>query len=169
VIISNLNPPDGPAVKAGLKRDDVIVGIDDRKITSVDELRLYIGQTAPDTKVTVKILRNGKPESHEAILGRVAEDNTAKGELLPGVSVEPLTDETRKQFRVDDRVEGLVVTQMADNSPFQESFRQGAVIEQINRLPVTDVASAKKAIRSGRNIALVHYRGVYRYIIFQVR
>ena len=169
VIISNLNPPDGPAVKAGLKRDDVIVGIDDRRITSVDELRLYIGQTAPDTKVTVKILRNGKPESHEATLGRVAEENTAKGELLPGVSVEPLSDETRKQFRVDDRVEGLVVTEMADNSPFQESFRQGAVIEQINRVPVTDLASAKKAIRSGRNIALVYYRGVYRYIIFQVR
>ena len=169
VIISNLNPPDGPAVKAGLKRDDVIVGIDDRRITSVDELRLYIGQTAPDTKVTVKILRNGKPESHEATLGRVAEENTAKGELLPGVSVEKLSDETRKQFHVDDRVEGLVVTEMADNSPFQESFRQGAVIEQINRAPVTDLASAKKAIRSGRNIALVYYRGVYRYIIFQVR
>ena len=169
VIISNLNPPDGPAVKAGLKRDDVIVGIDDRKIASVDELRLYIGQTAPDTKVTVKILRNGKPETHEATLGRVTEDNIAKGELLPGVNVEPLSDESRKQFRVDDRVQGLVVTELADDSPFQESFRQGAVIEQINRAPVTDLASAKKAIRTGRNIALVYYRGVYRYIIFQVR
>ena len=169
MIISNLNPPDGPAVKAGLKRDDVIVGIDDRKIASVDELRLYIGQTAPDTKVTVKILRNGKPETHEATLGRVTEDNIAKGELLPGVNVEPLSDESRKQFRVDDRVQGLVVTELADDSPFQESFRQGAVIEQINRAPVTDLASAKKAIRTGRNIALVYYRGVYRYIIFQVR
>ncbi len=169
VIISNLNPADGPAVKAGLKRDDVIVGIDDRKIASVDELRLYIGQTAPDTKVTVKILRNGKPETHEATLGRVTEDNVAKGELLPGVTVEPLSDETRKQFHVDDRVQGLVVTELADDTPFQESFRQGAVIEQINRAPVTDLATAKKAIRTGRNIALVYYRGVYRYIIFQVR
>jgi len=169
VIISNLNPPDGPAVKAGLKRGDVIVGIDDRKITTVDELRLYIGQTAPDTKVTVKILRNGKPETHDATLGRVAEDAATTGELLPGVNVEPLSDESRKQFHVDDRVEGLVITEIAETSAFIDSFRQGAVIEQINRAPVTDLASAKKAIHPGRNIALVYYRGVYRYIIFVVR
>jgi Do/DeqQ family serine protease len=169
VIISNLNPSDGPAFKAGLKREDVIVGIDDRKITSVDELRLYIGQTPPDTKVNIKILRNGKPESHEATLGRVTDDDLAKGELLPGVSVEPLSDDTRRQYRIDDRVDGLVITDMADTSPFQDSFRPGYVIVQINRLPVIDLATAKKAIRSGRNFALIYFRGQYRYIIFQAR
>ena len=99
----------------------------------------------------------------------MADDTAATGELLPGVSVEPLSDETRKQFRVADSVEGLVITELADTSPFQESFRQGAVIEQINRVPVKDLASARKALRDGRNIALVYYRDVYRYVIFQVR
>jgi Do/DeqQ family serine protease len=166
VIVTSLNPADGPAAKAGLKRNDVITGIDDKKVLSVDELRLYIGQTAPDTKVTVKFLRNGKPETREVTLGRVSDDTALNGELLPGVKVEPLSDESRKAYRVDDRVEGLVITDLADSSPFQESFRKGAVIEQINKIPVTDLSTAKKALRDGRNIALVYYRGVYRYVIF---
>lgn len=167
VIITNLNPLDGPAAKAGLKRNDVIVSIDDKKVSSVEELRLYIGQTAPDTKVSVKFFRNGKSETREVTLGRVADDSAPTGELLQGVTVEPLSDETRKTYRIDDRVEGLVITEIDEKSPFRESFRVGAVIEQVNRVPVTDLASAKKALRDGRNIALVYYRGVYRYIIFQ--
>jgi serine protease Do/serine protease DegQ len=167
VIITNLNPLDGPAAKAGLKRNDVIISIDDKKVSSVDELRLYVGQTAPGTKVTVKYLRNGKPETKEVTLGRVSEDNAPTGELLPGLAVEPLSDEARRANRIDDRVEGLIITEIDEKSPFRESFRVGAVIEQINRVPITDLASAKKALRDGRNIALVYYRGVYRYIIFQ--
>ncbi|HWA28682.1 MAG TPA: Do family serine endopeptidase [Lacunisphaera sp.] len=167
-IVTNLNPPDGPAAKAGIKRGDVIVGIDDRKVTSVDELRLYVGQSAPETKVTVKYLRDGKAEAKEIVLGRVSDGPS--GELLPGVTAEMLTDDGRKQFRIDDRVEnGLLITDVTENSPYAEYFRQGAVIEQINRIPITDLASAKKAMRNGRNIALIYFRGVYRYAIFYVR
>ncbi|MES1194556.1 MAG: PDZ domain-containing protein, partial [Opitutus sp.] len=169
VIITNLNPADGPAAKAGLKRNDVIVEIDDKKVTNTDDLRLLIGQTAPDTKITVKYLRNGKPETKQVVLGRVADDNAPSGELLPGVSVEPLTPEARKQFRIDERVEGLMVTEVGEDSEFQGNFPVGSVIEQINRSPVSDLGSAKKALRDGRNIALVYYRGAYRYIIFHVR
>ncbi len=169
VIITNLNPVDGPAAKAGLKRNDVIVEIDDKKVTNTDDLRLLIGQTPPETKITVKYLRNGKPETKQVVLGRVTDDNTASGELLPGVSVEPLTPETRKQFRIDDRVEGLMVTDVGEDSEFQGNFPVGSVIEQINRVTVGDLGTAKKALRDGRNIALVYYRGAYRYIIFHVR
>jgi Do/DeqQ family serine protease len=169
VIITDLNPADGPAAKAGLKRNDIIIGIDDKKVTNTEDLRLLIGQTAPDTKVAVKYLRNGKAETKEIVLGRLADDDAPAGELITGLQVAPLDDEMRKQFRIDERVEGLLITDIDDTSPFRENFRAGAVIEQLNRLPVTDLATAKKALRDGRNIALVYYRGVYRYIIFHVR
>jgi len=169
VIITDLNPADGPAAKAGLQRNDIITGIDDKKVTNTDDLRLLIGQTPPDTKVNVKYLRNGKAEAKDIVLGRLADDSAPNGELVDGVSVEPLTPELRKHLRLDDRVDGLVITGIEDNSPFSENFREGFVIEQINRLPVTDLASAKKALRDGRNIALIYYRGVYRYIIFYIR
>jgi serine protease Do/serine protease DegQ len=169
VIITDLNPADGPAAKAGLKRNDIITGIDDKKVTNTEDLRLLIGQTPPDTKISVKYLRNGKAETKDIVLGRLADDNAPTGELIPGMQVAPLDAEARKQFRIDERVEGLLITDLDDASPYRENFRAGAVIEQLNRVPVTDLASAKKALRDGRNIALVYYRGVYRYIIFHVR
>ena len=160
-------PPDGPAVKAGLKREDIITGINGRPVSSGDELKLLIAQTAPGTKVTVNYLRDGKPLTVEVTLVKRPDDNSPVGDLLAGVSVEPLSVEARKELRIDDRVDGLLITGIDEKSPYQESFRVGAVIAQLNRLPVTDLASAKKALRDGRNIALVYYRGVYRYIIFQ--
>jgi hypothetical protein len=40
---------------------------------------------------------------------------------------------------------------------------------QLNRVPVTDLASAKRELRDGRNLAFVYYRGAFRYITFVVR
>ncbi len=169
VVITDLNPADGPAAKAGLKREDVIVAINDKTVTTRDDLRLVIAQTPPDTKITVKYIRDGKTETREVTLGRKLDDNASDGELIAGVSVAPLSDTLRKELRVDDRVEGVVITEITNNSPYREIFPQGAVIEQLNRAPVTDLATAKRALREGRNIALVYYRGVYRYVMFTVR
>ncbi|HEY0862762.1 MAG TPA: Do family serine endopeptidase [Lacunisphaera sp.] len=169
VIITDLNPADGPAAKAGLKREDVIIGINDKAVTSRDDLRLIIAQTPPDTKVTVKFIRDGKTLTKEVTLGKLADDNAPEGELIAGVSVAPLTRELRREYRVDDRVDGVLITEVAENSPYREIFPQGVVIEQINSELVTDLATAKRALRDGRNRALVYYRGVYRYIMFTVR
>ncbi len=169
VIITDLNPADGPAAKAGLKREDVIIGINDKSVTSRDDLRMIIAQTPPDTKITVKLLRDGKPLTKEVTLGKLADDNAPEGELIAGVSVAPLTRELRREYRVDDRVDGVLITEIADNSPYREILPQGAVIEQINSVLVTDLATAKRALRDGRNRALVYYRGVYRYIMFTIR
>ncbi len=169
MIITDLKPADGPAAKAGLKRNDVIVGIDEKKVTSFEDFRLLIGQTPPDTKVRINYLRDGKPDSKEVTLGRVTDDGELDGELLPGVTVEALTADTRKQLHIDERVDGLVITGLDEKSPYLENFREGMIIEQLNRVPVTDLSSAKKALRDGRNIALVYVRSGYRYIIFYVR
>jgi serine protease Do/serine protease DegQ len=169
VIITDLNPADGPAAKAGLKREDVITAINDKPVVSRDDLRLIVAQTAPGTKVTVKYLRDGKPQSVEVTLGKLVDDNAADGEFLPGITVSPLSSDLRKDLRIDERVDGLVITEVADTSPYRDNFPQGVVIEQINRVPVADLATAKRALHDGRNIALIYYRGVYRYVMFVVR
>ena len=169
VIITDINPPDGPAAKAGLKREDIIVAVNDQPVATRDELRMIIAQTLPDTKITVKFIRDGKTQTKEVTLGKLPDESAPEGELITGISVSPLTDEVRKGLRIDDRVEGIVITEIAPTSPYRETFPQGAVIEQLNRVPVTDLATAKRALRDGRNIALVYYRGVYRYVMFNLR
>jgi serine protease Do/serine protease DegQ len=169
VIITDLNPSDGPAAKAGLKREDIITAINDKTVASRDDLRLVISQTSPGTKITVKYLRDGKPQSAEVTLGKLPDENAPDGEFITGVSVSPLTSDLRKELRIDDRVDGIVITDVAPGSPYRDNFPQGAVIEQLNRVPVTDLASAKRALHDGRNIALVYFRGVYRYVGFSTR
>ena len=164
VIITDLNPVDGPAAKAGLKREDIIVAINDKAVTSRDDLRLIIAQTPPDTKISVKFIRDGKPESKDVVLGKLQDDDAADGELFTGVTVAPLTSDLRKELHIDDHVEGVIVTDVAENSPYRDVLPQGAVIEQLNRVPMTDLASAKRVLRDGRNLVFYYYRGVRRFI-----
>jgi len=168
VIITDLNV-DGPAAKAGLKREDIITGINGKPVASREDLRLLIAQTAPGTKIAVNYLRDGKARSADVTLAKQPDDGEPEGEFLPGVTVTPLSGELRKELHIDERVDGLVITGIADNSPYRDNFPQGAVIVQLNRMPVSDLAAAKQALREGRNLAFVYYRGVYRYVMFTVR
>jgi Do/DeqQ family serine protease len=168
VIVTELSPSDGPAAKAGIKREDVITGINGRSISTREELRILIAQILPGTKVSVEILRDGKPRTMEVMLGKL-EDAFANGEFLTGVSVQTLTAELRRDLRIDPRVEGIVVSDVTRGSPYAAIFPVGTVIEQINRVPVNDLASARAALRSGRNMAFVYQNGTYRYIVFDTR
>ncbi len=168
VVVTDLSPPDGPAAKAGIRREDVITGVNGRAVTSRDDLRLIISQIAPGTQVAVQLLRDGKPRAVDVTLGRL-DDTVAVGEFLPGVQVESLTTDLRRQFRIDPRVEGVVVTEVDAGSPYRDVFPVGCVIEQINRVPVTDATSARAAVRTGRNMATVFFRGGWRYLFFESR
>lgn len=168
VVITDLSPPDGPAGEAGMRFEDIITAVNGRAVTSRDELRLVISQIAPGTRVTVSLLRDGKAQTVEVTLGRL-EDTVAAGEFLPGVQVEPLTPDLRRQFRVDPRVEGIVITAVDEASPYRDVFPIGCVIEQVNRLPVNDASTARAAVRPGRNMATVFFRGGYRYLFFESR
>jgi serine protease Do/serine protease DegQ len=164
VIITDLNPVDGPAAKAGLKPEDIIVAINDKPVTSRDDLRLVIAQTPPETKISIKYIRDGKTDTKDVVLGKLQDEDSTEGELFSGITVSPLTADLRKELRIDDRVDGMVVTDVAENSPYRDALPQGAVIEQLNRTPVTDLASAKRVLRDGRNLIFYYYRGVRRFI-----
>jgi serine protease Do/serine protease DegQ len=165
VVIADLNPADGPAAKAGLKRDDVITAINGRAVTSMEDLRLIVAQILPGTEVTIKYIRDGKTDTKKATLARRPDDVGPSGELLTGVQVEPITAELRREYRIGEDVEGLVVTGIEEGSPYQGTLAQGVVIVTLNREAVTDLASAKQILRPGRNLAFIYYRGGYRYII----
>src|SRR6478736_6997143 len=135
-------PEDGPAAKAGLKREDIITAIDGKPVSSGEELRLLIAQTTPGTKIAVKYLRDGKPHTADVTLAKRPDDDVPAGELLAGVTIETLTPDLRKQLRIDERVDGMVITGIDEKSPYQENLREGMIIEQLNRVPVTSLGSA---------------------------
>lgn len=51
---------DSPALKAGLKEMDVIIGIDDQKVFTMDDLTSMLTQYNPGDTITIKVIRDGK-------------------------------------------------------------------------------------------------------------
>ena len=51
---------EGPADKGGVQSGDVITALNGKPVESVNELRNQIARTAPGTKVTVSVFREGK-------------------------------------------------------------------------------------------------------------
>jgi serine protease Do len=171
VVISDV-VKDSPAAKAGLKRNDVIVKIDNRPVDSQLALRLTVAQIAPGTDANVVVLRDGKEKTFKVKVGSLDERVAAGGssEIIPGVTVKTLDDELRNQFKLDKRVEGgVVITEINEKSPYADILVPGLVIVEINRRPVTDVESAAAAIKPGLNALLVQYRGVLRYVTINVK
>ena len=151
-----------PAEKAGLKVSDVIVSIDSKNVASVDELRLTIAQTPPGSKAVLKLFRDAKPMVLPVTLSKV---DDKPDELLDGVVVSKLTDELRHKYAVEGRVNGLVVTEVAENSPFAEVFSPGVVIVEIDRTAVTELSAAQAVLHPGHNLVLINFHGAARYIV----
>ena len=168
VLISGLES-DGPAEKAGLRRGDVVVAMNGKPVANQDELRLNVAQIRPGTQIAIKYVRDKSPGELNVTLGARSEPSTATGEFLDGVTVSPITDAARREYQLTNESTGLVVTDVDRSSRYANILPVGTVIEQVNRQPATDVPTAKAAIRDGRNVLLVSYRGVYRYLSFENR
>ena len=154
--------PSTPAAKAGLQNGDVIREMDGKKITDSQQLRLMISQSAPGTKVTLRILRgeNGKKPAEQtvtAVLGTLPGQGNAKGQNAPeqekesnydsldGVEVGDIDSGARQQFGIPSSVRGAVVTSVDENSNSAEAgLREGDVIQEINHQAVH---SADDAVR----------------------
>jgi hypothetical protein len=61
--------PDSPAAKAGLKRFDVILALDQETIESPEDLVKSVLALAPGKKTTLRVLRQGKVVETEVTLG----------------------------------------------------------------------------------------------------
>ncbi|MFY7851452.1 MAG: PDZ domain-containing protein, partial [Brevundimonas sp.] len=77
-----------PAEAAGLRRADVIVALNGQNVLTWEDLRVLVAQSLPDSKVSLKVLRDGKARSVDVELGRVIDN---PDELVAGVEAAPLT------------------------------------------------------------------------------
>ncbi len=62
VLVSQLTE-DSPALQAGIRKHDVIVGIDGRPVQRVGELQRLVAQNSPGDEVRIDLIRYGQPVS----------------------------------------------------------------------------------------------------------
>jgi len=146
----------GPAQKAGLRSADVVLAVDGKPVSTLEQLRLLVAEYPPKTTISMSVMRDGKAVSVPVVLG-VADEKP--DELVSGVTAAPLTDDIRRKQNIDARVNGLIITGVDEKSPYGERLAPGMVIESINRTAVTSLTTARQLLQPGRNLLLVYNQG----------
>jgi len=82
---------DSPAAKAGLKVNDILVSLDNQKLTSPEEFMRLVRNDKPGQEVTLSYVRGGKAETMKVALGEREAFNP------PGFRP-PLDEQLREQF-----------------------------------------------------------------------
>ena len=116
-------------------------------------LRNLVAGTAPGTKVTLELIRDGKPitvtatvdkqAAEPGALARPPEPASSRLEKL-GIEVEALTPELARQLQVDVP-RGVVITDVAGEAAMA-GLRKGDVIVEANRIPVGSPSELLQAL-----------------------
>lgn len=141
--------PESPADAAGLEPGDVIVGFEDAEIEDIKDLTRQVAAVRPDSEVELQVWRDGKTVDLEVDLGENPDDlavkaGTTGGEedqatASLGLSLTPLTPESRQRFGIEKEVEGALVAGVAPRSPAaQKGLRPGDVILRVGQKSVSD-------------------------------
>lgn len=141
-----------PAEAAGLLPGDVITKLDSKAMQSAEDALSRIRLMKSDETAKVTIIRKGKPMETEVTAMAKSDTNTLrlKSDILTtgqsivdaiGIKVRDLTVIERNSMGVGPEYPAILVSKVVDGSQAERRFRNGDLIHQINRSPVSDVAS----------------------------
>lgn len=147
---------DSPAKKSGFERGDVILEYDGRSMDSPTQLRNAVAQTVVGKKVSIKFIREKKAKTAELTIGEQPKNLTQAGQeesgesaapagLLSDIEVKELTDELASRHNLKPTERGVIVVRVKSGSPADEvGVREGDIIIEVNRKPVTSLKSYER-------------------------
>jgi len=140
---------DGPADKAGIRRGDVIVKYDGKKVQESSALPAMVAASPIGSTVPVEILRKGKTKDLEVTIAKLQDQNAEADEATPqkgkwGLALREVRPEDRERLGLK-KGEGVVVADVQPDSPAAEAGVQaGDVILQVNQTPVSSPDEVKE-------------------------
>lgn len=163
----------GPADKGGLKRGDVIIEYDGKKINDPFHFKNMVAETKPGKSVPLTIIRDGNVTKKNVTIGELpGESKVITGlvsdNALKGVAVNELTDEYRQKMNIAGKEKGVIIVNIDEDSPALGILTKGDIILEINRKPVgntDEYTETVSGIESNQNVlALIVRGGVRQYI-----
>jgi len=162
-------PAGGPADKAGIKAQDIIVDVNGKPIRNGGELVERVTSTPIGNTLTITVLREGKKMDFHVVVadlahvfpeqfgnGKEEEAGPVEGtQALFGIAIENLTEARRQNLGIQQH--GVLISAVEQNS-FSEDIgmRKGDVIVEINRQAVhntDDVTRIQHTLKPGDAVA----------------
>ena len=159
----SLIEPGSAAEEAGLRVDDIIVEVNDEKISGASELRNTIGLMGSGEQVDIKYIRDGEPLSTTATLGRQVTSRSVGTDIHPGLNGAEFATSSASAVR------GVEVIGVVPDSPAaQRGLQSGDVITAVNRHEVRTLDQLAEIAAVSRILFLLVQRGD-RAIMLQIR
>jgi serine protease Do len=180
----------GPAQVAGIQPGDVVLTFDGKEVTDMRRLPRIVAETPIDKSVKVKVWRKRKEVQVDVKVGELDETDQ-QAALTPskqqppaetpgtvkalGLSMANLTPELRERFSIAEDSAGVVVTDVAADSPASEKgMRAGDLIVEVAqeevKNPTQITAKIDDARKSGRKsvLLLVDRQGDLRFVALKI-
>jgi serine protease Do len=147
--------PGGPGARAGLKRNDVIVGLKGQPIDDEASMRFRLATLQVDTVVPIRVIRAGKELVFDMKLASPPEDPPRDKAMLEGrqplsgASVANMSPAVADELGLVEWRPGVIVIEIMPGSYAGRFIRPGDMILGINGQDVKNVAELKKRVTGG--------------------
>ena len=172
---------DGPASRAGLQRGDLITRIGDREVGDSRTLFRIVAEASTESDTEIEYIRRKRVRTASIRFDRLEEtlDDDEKLQLeidagnvertVGGLSVEALSDDVRRNNRINSDIKGVRVIAVERRSRASGKILKGDIIEEVGFEAVATPAEFEeamtKAMESGEPVTLLINRGG-NYIIY---
>lgn len=162
----------GAAQKAGIKKGDIIQGINGIDVKTTPEFYEQLGKYHPGSEIQLKIKRGGQEKLVDVTLqnsyGDTALEQAQEFGVL-GVKVSPLTKEDRYRYRLN---KGVKITEIQNGKFKAAGLDKGYIIVKINNNVIYDQEDLSRVISSvgdnGVFVTAVSPRGKVEYFAFSL-
>jgi Do/DeqQ family serine protease len=158
----------GPAEKAGLKKNDVVIGYLGKDVPDSSTFRNEVAATPIGQEAKIVVLREGKKEELTVRVGSLEEGIKIMAAALKdrfGLEVRPVTAKEVEKYGLNSN-QGVTITWVDPKGPFgQAGFEVDDMILQVENLPIAglegyvSVMSALKPNQKVSVMALDHRTG----------
>jgi serine protease Do len=163
VLVTSVQPGSG-ADKAGIKPMDVITEFNGEKVSDYSDLPSRVAPLPPGTKVSLTVIRDGKPRKVEVTLtaleqkavgdaGGLQDETDSDGtpgaspavpQRALGFSVQELPESQRQRLGLPEG--GVVISSVSRALAAETGLAPGLVVLQVNRSEISSVADFNKAV-----------------------
>ena len=143
-----------PAEKAGIKQGDIIIEFNGHPISEMNDLPRLVADTAPGTKASVKVLRDGKEKTLNLTVSELTEERQASeakeeggGENNPlGLLVKDINPELARRFHLRDTKGVLVEGVEPDSAAADAGIQPGDIVMEIDNQAINTVKDFQTAV-----------------------